>query len=143
MSEWRRVAIEKLPELQNKISAAENPYAVWSELWLEMERIYAQETPDDSLIERLYEYASWCLWQPHNDTLRTAVVTCFYEHLPTHPRIRKGVARWLSEEEFTSLRPAFGYHLSEREIKDFAHEFSAQKHKQPSPAVECTTEKQK
>lgn len=143
MSEWRRVAIEKLPELQNIISVAENPHSLWIELWLQMEDVYAQETLNDSLVERLYAYASWCLWQPHNDLLRTAVVTCFYEHLPTHPRIRKDVARWLSEDEFTSLRPAFGYHLSKREVKDFAQEFSTQRYRQSVLTVKRNMSDQK
>lgn len=127
MSAWRRIAIEKLPELQKEISTADGAYGVWIELRFELERIYAREIVDDSLIARIYQYANWCLCQPHDDNLRTAVVVCFYEHLPMSPKVRQDVGRWLSEEDFRALRPAFCYHLSESEVEDFAREFIAQK----------------
>lgn len=127
MSLWRRMAIEKLPELQKQIAEAENAYGVWSELRLELNSIYQREPLDDSLISRIYGYAAWCLWQPRNDDLRTAVVVCFYEHLPTDWPIRSDVARWLSVEEFMALRHAFTYHLSEAEVTAFQQEFVARK----------------
>ncbi len=133
MSAWRRIAIEKLPELQKEISMAGGAFGVWIQLHLELENIYGRETVDDSLIARIYEYASWCLCQPHDDNLRSAVVVCFYEHLPLAHKVRQDVARWLSEEEFTTLRFAFCYHLSASEVEDFACEFRAQQQKLRDP----------
>lgn len=127
MSLWRRMAIQELPELQKQIAGAENAYGAWIELRLQLNSIYEREPLDDSLISRIYGYAAWCLRQPRNDDLRTAVVVCFYEHLPTDRSIRGDVARWLSVEEFMAVRPAFTYHLNEAEVAAFQQEFIAQK----------------
>jgi len=127
MSLWRRIAIEKLPELQSKITSADNPYGMWIELRSELNSIYGREPIDDSLIARIYGYAAWCMWQPRNNDLRTAVAVCFYEDLPTDLPIRKDVARWLSVDEFTALRHAFTYHLGEAEVIAFQQEFIARK----------------
>ena len=123
MSLWRRLAIEKLPEFHTPIAQADNAYGVWIDLRFALNRIYEREPVDEALIARIYEYARWCWQQSRNDDLATAVIVCFYEHLPTDPPIRKDVARWLSAEDFEALRPAFGYHLSEAEVEEFAGEF--------------------
>lgn len=129
MSLWRRIAIEKLPELHRKIADADNCFAVWMELGYELSRLYREEFLNESLIARIYEYARWCFSRPNNAYLATAVAVCFYEDIPKDPRARRDTARWLTMEEFELLRPAFAYHLSEAELKVFIREFREQKQK--------------
>ena len=126
MSLWRRIAIEKLPELQCKIANGGSAYNVWLELHDEFNRAYSVEPRNESLISRIYEYAVWCSRQPHNADLRTAVTVCFYETLPLDIVVRGDLSRWLSPDEFAALRPVFGYHLSESEIKRLAEDFIAE-----------------
>lgn len=133
MSLWRRLAIEKLPELHKQIAQADNAYGVWIALRDELNCIYEREPVDAALIARIYEYASWCWLKSGNEDLATAVLVCFYEHLPTDPPIRKDVARWLSVEDFEALHPTFGYHLSEAEVEEFAGEFYRHKPGQTRP----------
>lgn len=134
MSLWRRRASEMLPESQTLIAEADNPYDLWSELRSGLNTLYQREPLDDRQISRIYGYAKWCLWQPRNDDLRTAVVVCFYEHLPTDWLIRADVARWLSADEFAGLRAVFSYHLSADEVAAFEAEFLAQKAERPGRA---------
>ncbi len=135
MSLWRRIAIERLPELQCKIADADNAFDLWIELYNELNRIYQHEPDNESLIGRIYKYAAWCWNQSRNDYLRTAVIVCFYEVLPTDKVIRKDVARWLSVEEFAALRPVFGYYLSKKAVDEFAHEFSDRKQRLEAPTI--------
>lgn len=134
MSLWRRRASEMLPARQTPIAGADNPYALWIELRDALNNLYQREPLDDGQISRIYDYAKWCLWQPCNDDLRTAVVVCFYEHLPTDGLIRADVARWLSVKEFAALRAVFGYHLSADEVAAFEAEFRARKAERPGRA---------
>jgi len=127
MSAWRRIAIERMPTLQKIIAAADNSYGLWIELRLEMNRVYEREPVDDALIASIYGYGSWCLAEAHNNDLATSALVCFYEHLPTDPPIRGDVGRWLSVEDFNGLKNIFSYHLSAKEVDNFAQEFLAQK----------------
>lgn len=126
MSRWRRIALEKLPELRKQIETG-GIYDVWIRLRDELNTLYERTPPDDSLIRRMYEYALWCVVEARNADIASAVIVCFYEHLPTDPPIRRDVARWLSNEDFDMLRPFFGYHLSPEEVEEFAREFRRQK----------------
>ena len=126
MSLWRRIAIEKLPELQSKVASAGNAYGVWLELRDALTRAYRMEPPNESLISRIHEHAAWCWRLPHNADLRTAVAVCFYESLLLEKPVRKELTRWLSQDEFTALWPVFGYHLSQSEVDRFADESRAE-----------------
>ena len=127
MSAWRRIAIERLPSLQKEIASADNIHVLWVELRSAMNRVYAQEPIDDAVIAAIYGYGSWCLTQARNDGIATAALFGFYEHLPTDPLIRVDVGRWLSVADFDGLRNIFAYHLTPREVNEFAQEFLAQK----------------
>ncbi len=122
MSAWKRTALEKLPEYRGLIEAADNPMALWIELHLKFERV-----SDDDLIRRIFEYARWCMKSSgegrYLSDAGTAAVCAFYEHLPQNADIRCELPRWLTREEFASLREAFRYHLSEQEFSDFEAEF--------------------
>ncbi len=122
MSAWKRIALEKLPEYRGLIETADTPMALWIELNSEFERV-----SDENLIRRFFEYARWCMQSPgqgnYLSDAGTAAVCAFYEHLPRHSGIRRELPRWLTREEFASLREAFRYHLSEQEFSEFEAEF--------------------
>lgn len=101
--------------------------ALWIELHLKFRDVYRAEIPDDDLIRRFYEYARWCLESPgeggYLSDAGTAAVHGFYEDLPQVEAIRRDMSRWLSRDEFMSLREAFRYHLSEEQFTSFELEF--------------------
>ena len=98
------------------------PSASFVELQLKFGRV-----SDDDLIRRFFEYARWCMQSPgegrYLSDAGTAAVCAFYEHLPQHANICRELPRWLTREEFASLRGAFRHHLSEQEFSDFEAEF--------------------
>ena len=127
MSEWRRIASEKLPGLQKLISNANSPIALWNQLSFELTRAYEQKPIDEKRVAAIYDYAYWCLTHPRNDDLNSAVCVCFYEDLPTHPLVRRDLARWLSSEDFDGLQSIFAYHLDKKEQEAFVREFRERK----------------
>jgi hypothetical protein len=126
MSAWRRIAIERMPTLRQKISAARNPFELWIELRYVLHTIYERDIVEDKLVAAIYDYASWCLAEGDGD-IPTATLVCFYEDIPTDPLICADVGRWLTEQDFDDLRSFFGYHLSETELDAFHQEFLAQR----------------
>jgi hypothetical protein len=122
VSAWKRTALEKLPECRTLIESSDSPMALWIELHLRFERLN-----DDDFTRRIFEYARWCVESPgdggHLSDAGTAAVCAFYEHLPQQAAIRRDLSRWLTREEFTNLREAFRYHLSEQEFLEFEKDF--------------------
>ncbi len=126
MSAWKRVALEKLPEYRGVIDNVDSPMALWVELSFHFQQACETAAPDN-LIRRFYEYARWCLQSPGTGSelsdAGTAAICAFYEHLPKIPAARRDLARWLTGAEFSDLRDAFHYHLSEQEFAEFEAEF--------------------
>ena len=109
MSLWRREAIERFPEMRREIARAEGAYFVWLALWQAVFLpAYEQEPPDCETTMRLYEYAAWSLKQP-DASVRMAAEDGFYQRLADDPRTRQDMPRWISPEEFDSLRYAWDY----------------------------------
>jgi hypothetical protein len=126
MSAWRREALQRLPECRQVIEAAENPMALWIELFGECQDAYKKQ--DDDLIRRFYDYARWC-WQSRIDDVVNAVACAFYEHLPTTPVLRRDMPRRFGRAVFKELRDVFCYHLSPEEAAAFEREFFAAEQK--------------
>jgi hypothetical protein len=124
---WRRKALEAVPELAKQIREEKNPFGVWIEIQMAFEREYELESPNQSLLARIYGYARWCLYQPKDDNLRTAVIVCFYEHLPQNPKVRTSMHKWLSVQDFENLRSAFRWDLTEQGVDRLGREFYSAK----------------
>ena len=79
MSVWRRKAIEAFPSLRRFLNDPDTTiYGLYFEL-LPMVRD-AHKANDVETLERIYNFAEWCLRQ-REDHLGNAVCVAFYEHL--------------------------------------------------------------
>ena len=85
MARWRVAAIECLPDFGTLVASAENIYSLWNELRLKFDAAYRPPRNDEQ-IGRIYSYADWCRQAPRSDDPAhdpsTAVMVCFYEHIP-------------------------------------------------------------
>jgi hypothetical protein len=123
---WRNKAIELLPEFRAAIRKADNVMTLWTDLYLGLEDAYEEVPPKEDVIKRIYDFARWCMNNGMEcDDPRTAVSVAFYEHLPTNAKVRAGLRKNLSQEEFMALKSLFQYFLSQSEYADFEREFLA------------------
>jgi hypothetical protein len=127
MKEWQEVAMKMLPELQSEIIGSETPMSLWVEIPYYFDEAY-EEPRNESLIERIYQYADWCLDQDKGETaeehLPTCVVTCFGEHIPTCKAARDDMPRWFSFEEVMANKYFFEYLLTEEEFEELKEIYS-------------------
>jgi len=125
MSRWRGAAIERLPEFRDLIARADNVMALWIALHVKFEDAY-RDPRDDELIRRVYAYADWCLNARRSDDAgrdpATAVVTAFYEHIPTSPAARDDMPRWFRYEDVLRGKGVFAYLIGD-EAYDHLVEF--------------------
>lgn len=129
---WRTKALQLLREAGVNpdrweycdLRAADNPYMLWIELSFHFEQAHDNDPPDFQFIAKVYEYGFWCLTAAprghgaESDPFTAAYVS-FFEHLPTRPRVRELMHRYIPSEEFEKLQPAFRYLLSEPELAKF------------------------
>lgn len=121
MSEWRRKAIELLPELEKTVAAAGSPMALWIDLHLAFARGHEQK--NTALLQQILKYARWC-WAAESDDTVTAVHCAFFEHLPEYPGMRRDIPRWFTASEFERLREVFLYHSSPDVIAEIARQYA-------------------
>jgi len=119
--------MKMLPELQSEIIGSETPMSLWVEIPYYFDEAY-EEPRNESLIERIYQYADWCLGQDKGETaeehLPTCVVTCFWEHIPTCKAARDDMPRWFSFEEVMANKHFFEYLLTEEEFEELKEIYS-------------------
>jgi hypothetical protein len=91
---WRSEALSRFPELRERADELDTPYMVWIELQTLFERAY-QEPRNEDLIERIYDYAAWCVDQPGGKTATDDLGTC--------------VCVWWSREHVVGMERIFSY----------------------------------
>jgi hypothetical protein len=123
MSLWRRQALAELPELRSVVEGASTIMTLWSELESRLSAAYDEQPPDEQTIRQIYRHAVTTFEESPSAEARTAVVVAFFEHVPTHARVRADVHRWLQPELFHQLETAFRYFLSQGEFEDFVREY--------------------
>ena len=115
MSKWRQQAFVQLPALRRQLGREKTLYGFCGELYDELCRAY--EGQNEDLIRDIFIYSKWCLNQPRNGTIAndppTAIIVCFFEHLPEKEKVRKDLARHFSREFLISMEKVFQYHGSE------------------------------
>lgn len=123
MSQWRREALERFPELRREIADAEGMYFVWMALWHGLFKpAFKKEPPDTETMARVYNYAYWS-FKHRSKEVRMAVADGFYEKLRDDLRTRRDMPRWISQEDFNNLHSAWDYYLTEQNFADFQREF--------------------
>ncbi len=101
MSQWRREAIRRFPELHREIAGGGGIYCdIWSLL---RHRVllpaYEKEPPDLETAKRVYDYAAWS-WAHRSPRVRLAVADDFYDFLGDYPKTRADMPRWLTMRQF-------------------------------------------
>jgi hypothetical protein len=126
MTVWQEKGLELLPSLRETIVAAENPMALWIELYIELERAYEANQPDEDLIANIFRYAHWSEFEAGDDEdVQTAASLAFYENLPTHARVSADLPNRITKAEFLKLKDLFRYLLEPDEYQAFEQEFLA------------------
>jgi hypothetical protein len=121
MSAWRRIALEKLPELRKTIEESHSPMALWIELLAELKDAFRND--DETRIRKILELSKWCWSAPDGDTVN-AVACAFFEHLPDHHGMRAHIPSWFSWQEFQELRTVFAYHAGEAVVAEIEKEYA-------------------
>lgn len=117
MSQWRREASIRLPELQNIIASKDidSPMMLWIELNQEFERRCADETPPLDLLRRIWQYSDWCLHH-RNDDVQTASALGFCEHLIDTPARIRLLPQIIKKSDFLKLQKLLEYHNSPADV---------------------------
>ena len=123
MSEWRRAALDRLPEFREMIEATDTPLDLWVDLGFSLTELYATMELNDDLVRRIYDYAFWCLRRPERGTAVGSAAFMFFEHVAFDARMRNDLHRWLSVEWFYGLTEAFRCRLSKEEYAKFEQDF--------------------
>jgi hypothetical protein len=119
MSNWRKIALEKIPSQKQLIQSKEIDTS--GMLWIELDMLL--ENKDFQEVGEIFNYAKWCLKESGNDNIRTVVFTHFYEHLLEKEHIRKILPNFISKGDFTELKDVFLYHNSEEDYEKYRKEF--------------------
>ena len=117
MSQWRREAIEQLPEFHKLITSelVDNPMMLWIELTFEFDRLCEKSDPPIDLLRRMWRYCEWCLHHRNID-VRISAALPFCEHLICYPATARMLPRIMPERRFLELRDLLLYLNSEEEI---------------------------
>lgn len=115
MSRWRHEALQRLPELQRLIASTlvDNPMMLWIELMIEFHKLCKKEPLPLELLQRIWNYALWCMRVGHPD-VQTAAALAFCEHL-LGPASTPLLPQIMSRQDYMSLRELLLYHNSEQQ----------------------------
>ena len=118
MSQWRREASEKLPELQRLVAVKEvdSPMTLWIELNQKFEKLCELEPPPLDLLRRIWQYSLWCLKHRSRD-VQTAAALGFCEHLIDTPARTALLPRIIKRSDFLDLRKLLEYHNTAAEVE--------------------------
>jgi hypothetical protein len=104
MSQWRREASDRLPELQSVIasSTVNSPAQLWIELRFRFDELCHQEAPPVDLLSRIWNYAKWCVGQ-RDGAVEWAVTSHFFEHIEDTRRLREVLPKFMSQQEYAQF----------------------------------------
>jgi len=122
MSTWRRKAIETFPDLRQEFEKRDATiYQVFFELLPRVRE--AHDRNDTQELQRIYDFARWCLHQK-TKVLRNAAGVAFYEHLVDEPTTRSQIPRWLQPDVFEDCKGLFEARLEPEEFRELCERFS-------------------
>jgi hypothetical protein len=125
MTAWRRVALDFLPELRDRIEHADSPMRLWGDILLRFEDAFRAGNGD--LTSRFFRYAEWSLATAQREPTdaSTAAWCAFYEHLPRVSGLAGELHRFLPRHQFLRVQRAFRHHLTEAEFARFCDAYLA------------------
>lgn len=141
MARWRAEALERLPELRDMITSADTVMALWIALHEAFEKAYRADSPDETLIGRIYSFADWCIQASRGPDAghdpMTAVTVAFYEDIPAFKPARDDMPRWFPYEEVANNRQVFAYHIGDEEYDALVKHMAKNRHRyQPRQSAE-------
>ena len=114
MAVWRRMALERFPELRHTLNdRSYSIYALFFDL-LPMLRD-AHHAESEEILRRIYDFAAWCLNQRAKD-LSNAAAVAFYEHLFDRREDWTSVIPWLSGKVIADCWGLWEARLSDAEF---------------------------
>lgn len=125
MSKWRKAALEKIPSRKDVItdSDVDSIGMFWVELDVVFHEAYNPKLKNEKLIEEIWNYAEWCLKESNDADIQTVVITHFYEDLLNNKEVREELPKYLSKDDFLSLKEVFLYHNSEEKLAEYTKEY--------------------
>ncbi len=134
-NEWRDEAYERFPELSEVIGYTDTPYLLWMELNNAFAKAYKAPV-DESLIERIYDYFSWCCEQPEQENaeedLCTCAMVCFLEHIPEVPEAVEDMPWWFSREDVIDFKDIFTHKVGQKGFKQMMASFDKFEREHPN-----------
>jgi hypothetical protein len=124
MSDWKQIAIEKIPKHRDLILSSESVGMLWVDLWFRFVDAH-HEPVDEETIRGVYEFARWTCKDSGSAEMATSTCCHFYEDLPTEPLVRSQLRRFMTPDEVWGFAEIFKYNLSEDEHRQFIREFTA------------------
>ena len=110
MSAWRRRAIETWPEATALVQEPDTTiYLLFFELLAWVKK--AHDGGDEAQLQRIYDFAHWCLGTSSRD-LQNAAAVAFFEHLVDEEPTRRAMPRWIQPSAFADLKPLFEARMS-------------------------------
>ena len=124
MSQWRREALARFPELHREIRTVEGTFFLWPLLRHSLLLpAYEKEPPDLKTAKRVYDYAAWA-WAHRSPKIRLAVADEFYDFLGDYPKTRADMPRWLSLKQLDEQgRIWTATYMTEESFAAFRREF--------------------
>jgi len=118
MSAWREEASNRLPEIQSIIASrdVESPMMLWIELQIKFQSLCKQNPPPIDLIQRMWDYALWCMTKGNED-VRTAAALGLCEHLIDTKASRQMLPKIMERKLFEGFKDLLLYHNSEEEYE--------------------------
>ena len=107
MSEWRRRALDMLPEHERVIADAWSPMALWIELRTIFSTAAAAGRMEDA--RQIIHYARYCL-DASAETVRTAAAVAFVEHLADEEAVRDMMPGLVTSADIANWRPLLLHH---------------------------------
>lgn len=115
MSVWRQKAIDIAPELKDDFQDPDlTPYTVFSELLPILEQAYIDQ--DTVRIQKIHDYAAWCLRQKDKNLWNPAGVS-FYEHLADNELLFSQFTKWIKKDIYVDIRDLLCQRLDEKKMK--------------------------
>ena len=130
LKDWLTKAREDFPELKGWIFEGHyynSPVDLWIDLVSLLSSAYWEQSANDDLIGRIYDYAAWCFKQPDSGTAETdlssATAVGLIETIPQDRNVSQDLYRWMSLESFEGFENIFRYTLSDEQYGKFREEF--------------------
>ena len=115
MSVWRQKAIDIAPELKKEFQdPGLSPYTVFMELLPLLQQAHMDQ--DRDRIQKIYDYAEWCL-QQKEEKLWNAAGVSFYEHLGDTELVFAQFTHWIKKPVYLETRNLLNERFDDERMK--------------------------